>query len=154
MGYVIKIVSGGQTGVDRAALDAAMRLGLPVGGWCPKGRKAMDGRIDAAYPLSETPSARYAQRTAWNVRDTQATLILASGSLFAGTALTAAWAWRYRRPLWVIDLRHPAAPGQLAQALLCHRVQVLNVAGPREEDVIGIQKSADAYLSVLFSCIA
>jgi hypothetical protein len=65
-----KIVSGGQTGADRAALDWALSRGIECGGWCPKGRKAEDGRIAKRYPLIETPSASYVQRTEWNVRDT------------------------------------------------------------------------------------
>lgn len=72
----MKIVSGGQTGVDRAALDVAMALGLEIGGWCPAGRWAEDGPIDARYPLNETPSADPAQRTEWNVCDSDGTLIL------------------------------------------------------------------------------
>ena len=72
----MRVLSGGQTGVDRAALDAAIDLGLPVGGWCPKGRLAEDGVIPARYPLIETRSPLYAERTEWNVRDTDATLVL------------------------------------------------------------------------------
>ncbi|MHC4448286.1 MAG: YpsA SLOG family protein, partial [Planctomycetota bacterium] len=72
-----KIVSGGQTGVDRAALDVAMELGVPCGGWCPQGRLAEDGEIDARYPLTETSRAHAAQRTEWNVRDSDGTLIIA-----------------------------------------------------------------------------
>ena len=73
-----KIVSGGQTGVDRAALDVARELSLACGGWCPRGRRAEDGAIPARYPLVETPRAAYPQRTEWNVRDSDATLVLAS----------------------------------------------------------------------------
>ena len=71
-----KIISGGQTGVDRAALDVALELGLPCGGWCPRGRRAEDGPIDPRYPLTETPWDGYPQRTEWNVRDADGTLIL------------------------------------------------------------------------------
>ncbi|PSQ85488.1 MAG: molybdenum cofactor carrier, partial [Bacteroidetes bacterium QH_2_63_10] len=83
-----KIISGGQTGVDRAALDAALAFNVPVGGWCPKGRRAEDGQIPDRYPLEETPSEAYEQRTAWNVRDSDGTLIITDGSLEGGTALT------------------------------------------------------------------
>jgi len=71
-----QVVSGGQTGVDRAALDVASELGLPCGGWCPQGRKAEDGPLVSRYPLKETPSADYFQRTEWNVRDSDGTLVL------------------------------------------------------------------------------
>ena len=71
-----KIISGGQTGVDRAALDAALAAGIAVGGWCPKGRLAEDGPLPDHYPLEETPSRRYRQRTQWNVRDSDGTLVL------------------------------------------------------------------------------
>ena len=74
--FIAKLISGGQTGVDRAALDAALAAGLPIGGWCPKGRLAEDGVIPLRYPLQETPSQQYAQRTRWNVRDADGTLIL------------------------------------------------------------------------------
>jgi hypothetical protein len=74
------VVSGGQTGVDRAALDAALALGLPIGGWCPLGRRTEDGPVPDRYPLRETPSADYAERTEWNVRDSDATLILHRGA--------------------------------------------------------------------------
>jgi len=71
-----KIISGGQTGVDRAALDAAMNLGIEIGGWCPRGRTALDGVIPAKYPLIETHGKSYQTRTKWNVRDSDGTLIL------------------------------------------------------------------------------
>ena len=72
----IKIVSGGQTGADRAALDWALHHDVECGGWCPKGRKAEDGTIDPKYPLKETPSVAYIQRTEWNVRDSDATVLV------------------------------------------------------------------------------
>lgn len=75
---LIKIVSGGQTGADRAALDWALAHGVPCGGWCPKGRKAEDGPIDLKYPLKETPSSSYIQRTEWNVRDSDATVVFSN----------------------------------------------------------------------------
>ena len=83
-----KVVSGGPTGVDRAALDAACALGLALGGWCPRGRRAEDGAIPAEYPLRETPGEDYAERTEWNVRDASATLVLTRGQPSPGTALT------------------------------------------------------------------
>ena len=83
-----KIISGGQSGVDRAALDAALAAGLELGGWCPKGRRAEDGPIADRYPLNETDCESYATRTRWNVRDSDATLILCDAEPAGGTALT------------------------------------------------------------------
>ncbi|MCC6355238.1 MAG: putative molybdenum carrier protein [Verrucomicrobiae bacterium] len=79
-----KIVSGGQTGADRAALDAAIALGIPHGGWCPKGRRAEDGRIPGRYRLAETPGANYLQRTEWNVRDSDGTVLFTLGKAATG----------------------------------------------------------------------
>src|SRR5437867_4357828 len=93
-----KIVSGGQTGVDRAALDVALELGVKCGGWCPQGRRAEDGRIDERYPLQETPWDGYPQRTEWNVRDSDGTLILTCGEPDRGTALTIELVQRKKKP--------------------------------------------------------
>jgi predicted Rossmann fold nucleotide-binding protein DprA/Smf involved in DNA uptake len=97
---VRKIVSGGQTGVDRAALDIALALGIPCGGWCPRGRGAEDGVIPARYPLQETCSHDYAERTRRNVIDSDGTLILAIGALHGGTLLTAQLAEKAASPVW------------------------------------------------------
>jgi len=143
---VERIVSGGQTGVDRAALDVAAELGLERGGWCPRGRRAEDGRIDERYPLRETPSRDYAQRTEWNVRDSDATLILARGPLRGGTALTRDLARRLCRPLLVVDLERPPGSEEVRAWLERQGVRALNVAGPRESGAPGIHAAAAAFL--------
>lgn len=146
-----RVVSGGQTGVDRAALDVAMELGIAVGGWCPLGRLAEDGPIAGIYPLDETPSARYEQRTEWNVRDSDATLIFARGDLTGGTAYTARMAGRHRRPLLVVDPADDARLEEVRAWLATHRVEVLNVAGPRESGDRGIGDRARRFLRRLLS---
>jgi len=126
-----KIVSGGQTGADRAALDWALAHGVECGGWCPKGRRAEDGVIPFAYPLTETPSSDYAQRTEWNVRDSDATVIFSlARRLTGGSRLTRDLAAHYGKPFLHV---HPAlAAGHLLREFLeRHRIRVLNVAGPR-----------------------
>jgi predicted Rossmann fold nucleotide-binding protein DprA/Smf involved in DNA uptake len=94
-----KIISGGQTGVDRAALDAALAAGIALGGWCPKGRLAEDGPLPEHYPLEQTPRRSYRQRTEWNVRDSDGTLVLYWGELQGGTLATVKLADQYRRPI-------------------------------------------------------
>lgn len=144
-----KVVSGGQTGVDRAALDVALELGLSCGGWCPKGRAAEDGSLAARYPLTETPSEIHAQRTEWNVRDSDGTLVLTRGEPTEGTALTIAIAKRLRKPCLVLDLldlhEQPAESAVWTWADQ-HSVRVLNVAGPRESKCPGIYAQAAAFL--------
>jgi hypothetical protein len=141
-----RIVSGGQTGVDRAALDTALALGFPCGGWCPRGRLAEDGPIDSRYPLRETPSADYPQRTEWNVRDSDGTLILTRGRPSGGTAFTIALARRLRRPLLVLDLERGPDPAKVPRWVEEKEVAVLNVAGPRESQQPGIREEAYAFL--------
>ena len=126
-----KIVSGGQTGVDRAALDAARAAGLERGGWCPRGRLAEDGPLAGAYPLRETPTAEYAQRTEWNVRDSDATLILSPLPLDGGTKLTAEIAKRLRKPWLALDPRERGALKSAGRWLEETGAETLNVAGPR-----------------------
>ena len=145
-----KVVSGGQTGVDRAALDAALGLGIPCGGYCPRGRGAEDGAIDACYPLVETPSDDYAERTEWNVRDSDATLVLTRGRPRGGTAFTIAVARRLDRPLLVVDLDEDSSPDEARRWIEAGRIAVLNVAGPRESQHPGIGQQAQAFLKQLF----
>ena len=102
-----KIISGGQTGVDRAGLDAAIQHNISHGGWCPRGRRAEDGTIDTRYQLVETASHDYSQRTEFNVRDTDGTLILNMGTLDGGTAFTARVAESIPKPCLILDLGGP-----------------------------------------------
>lgn len=150
---VVKIVSGGQSGVDRAALDAAHAIGLPCGGWVPRGRRAEDGRIANHYPMRETASAKYPERTRLNVRDSDATLILTRGEPTGGTALTVTFAATAGRPCLVVDL-DGATGAALATArrwLIAHEVRVLNVAGPRESTAPGIAGDAFDFLHALLA---
>jgi len=133
-----RIVSGGQTGVDRAALDAALAFGMPCGGWCPRGRKAEDGRIPDRYPLSETVGASYPERTALNVADSDGTLVITRGPLTGGTALTAQIARQRGRPCLVLTLDGAVDLTAMVQWLEMHCIAVLNVAGPRESQQPGI----------------
>lgn len=148
-----RVVSGGQTGVDRAALDVALELGIPCGGWCPKGRMAEDGTIDAKYPLQESPTANYAERTALNVKDSDGTLILShSVSLRGGTALTKSFAERYQRPWFVLNLHQPGPISDVVAWLSKHSIRILNVAGPRESSKPGTaQQAADVIRKLLNS---
>ena len=130
-----KIVSGGQTGADRAGLDVAIRWAFPHAGWCPKGRKAEDGTIGGQYHLVETPSASYLQRTEWNVRDSDATVIFTLAStLTGGSKRTAEFAEKHRKP-WIHLAQRSAnyeSPTLMLQRFLEENgVQVLNVAGTR-----------------------
>ena len=146
-----RVISGGQTGVDRAALEVALALGLPCGGWCPKGRWAEDGTLDPRYPLQETPSEEYAERTEWNVRDSDGTLILARAALSGGTAQTAAYAKRLDKPCLVLDPMQPESGAAFKRWISAHHIRVLNVAGPRESHAPGIQAQAAEFLRNVFT---
>ncbi|MCA9079458.1 MAG: putative molybdenum carrier protein [Planctomycetaceae bacterium] len=145
-----QIVSGGQTGVDRGALNAALGADFPCGGWCPKGRLAEDGPIPDLYPLVETTTALYAARTRMNVRDSDGTLILTFGSPTGGTALTQRIVRDLKRPLLLLDLkRMPVADGvqPVLRWLARHPIHVMNVAGPRESTTPGIQQRTHTLLT-------
>ena len=131
-----KIVSGGQTGADRAALDWALQRGVAHGGWCPKGRLASDGPLPERYLLRETDSAGYRQRTKLNVRDSDATLIFNTGVLDGGTLQTVRFAQTLGKPHFVVQIDEPAqeSVAQRIRVWLTEgQFSVLNVAGPREE---------------------
>jgi hypothetical protein len=142
----MKIISGGQTGVDRAALDVAIELGIPHGGWCPAGRLAEDGRIPDCYLLVETDSPVHAARTEQNVLDADATLILYRGRMTGGTALTRRLAQRHGRPHWAVDLDLPPDPAEVRRWMEANAIETLNVAGPRESNSPGIAELAAKFL--------
>jgi len=142
----LRIISGGQTGVDRAALDVALVLGLPCGGWCPRGRLAENGPIPDHYPLAETPSHKYAQRTRFNVRDSDGTLVLTRGDPAGGTALTIGFAAEFGRPCKVIDLNEQPDPAAIAEWISANRIIALNIAGPRESTAPGVYADALEFL--------
>lgn len=146
-----KVISGGQTGVDRAALDVALILGISCGGWCPKGRKAEDGPIDKVYPLQETTSANYSVRTEKNVRESDGTLVLTKGQPKAGTALTLEFAQKHKKPYLVRDPFVSKNSGTVRMWLQVNRIRVLNVAGPRESEIPGIHDRAFEFLQDLFT---
>jgi predicted Rossmann fold nucleotide-binding protein DprA/Smf involved in DNA uptake len=134
----MKIISGGQTGVDRGALDAALEVGIECGGTCPAGRKAEDGVIPAKYPLTEFDSTIYSDRTRQNVVDSDATLIIHFGQLEGGTAFTRQCCLDENRPFLVLDASESDESLHVQQVLdFIHEnsAQVLNVAGPRASKV-------------------
>ena len=130
----MKIISGGQTGADRAALDAAIELSIPHGGWLPRGRKAEDGPVPEYYRLQERASPKYRDRTRKNILDSDGTLIVSFGPLTGGSALTEALAIRHDRPCLHLNMEQ-VSPGKavaaLEQWLQKFGISTLNVAGPR-----------------------
>jgi hypothetical protein len=140
------IVSGGQTGADRAALDWAIANGIGHGGWCPKGRKTEDGPLPAIYQLTETPASAYLQRTEWNVRDSDATLIFTlDDKLDGGSKRTLEFAGKLGKPC--LHIRPGVHPKFIARFLQRHGVMRLNVAGKRESSAPGIGAFVEASLS-------
>ena len=145
-----KIVSGGQTGADRAALDWAIANGIRHGGWCPKGRKAEDGHIDARYSLKETPTGRYIQRTSWNVRDSDGTVIFCTMPVLTGGAMqTLEYARKHRKPCLVLwkEGSDTQSAALLNRFVRDHKVRVLNVAGARASNEPEIGAFVKAVLS-------
>ena len=162
MNKLRKVISGGQTGVDQAALRAAKDCGLEVGGWCPPGRESENGVIPAEFPLKETPSDRSreapelprSQRTEWNVRDSDATLVLAPGEenrRDPGTDWTLQCARRHARPSLVCDPYDPGAGSKIRKWLNAIPISTLNVAGPSEATSPGIGDRAYILFLEVFS---
>ena len=149
-----KIVSGGQTGVDRAALDVAIASRIAHGGWCPRGRKAEDGILDGRYALRETEADDYRVRTEYNVRDSDATLVLCAGTPAGGTALTVAFARARGKPIYILDMNEKYDLLSLQEWLDRNHVRVLNVAGPRESNSRGIYERARRLLQELVDATA
>ena len=170
MRTLVKVVSGGQTGVDQAALRAAKDCELEIGGWCPPGRECETGVIPSEFPLKETeqerspdaPGVPRSQRTEWNVRDSDATLVIEDGAGRGASHSEAATAdpgtnWaikcaaRSRRPLLVCDINDPSAQAKIRQWLVTNQISVLNVAGPSEATSPGIGRRAYSLLGCVFA---
>jgi hypothetical protein len=144
-----KIISGGQTGVDRAALDAALKCNVPIGGWCPNGRKAEDGLIPKQYPLKETDSSHYEERTRLNVHDSDGTLILVADTSFHtanGTQLTIEEAKKIGKPFLILILAKPYTLDFLQRWIEDNKIETLNIAGPRESQSPGVTHLASQFL--------
>ena len=151
-----KIISGGQSGVDRAALDASIKFKIPHGGWCPKGRSAEDGMIDACYQLNETDSVDYNVRTKFNIRDSDGTLIIISSmpiNVIDGTILTINEVIEKNKPYLIIDLSKKNVLRQIINWLEEAKIKTLNVAGPRESQCPGIYKKSLKLLTTMLSLI-
>ena len=150
MAFISKIVSGGQTGVDRAALDVAIYLEIPHGGFCPLGRRSEEGPIPKIYQLRETPERDYSARTEKNVIHSDGTLILYRKEMSRGTELTYRLTKKHRRPCLTFDLDQSVDPDEVQKKiddwLSTENVSILNVAGPRESSSPGITKAAESFL--------
>lgn len=145
-----RILTGGQTGVDRAVLDWALEHQFAHGGWCPRGRRAEDGTIDRRYQLHETPSKNYHQRTEWNVRDSDATLVLSvERRLGAGSKRTLEFARRYKKPFLHLHRTVPLAEGAAALRAFIeeHEIATLNIAGSRASEEPEIATFTQALLN-------
>lgn len=162
-GKLQKIISGGQTGVDQAALRAAMEMDFKIGGWCPPGRVSRKGIIPAEYPLTETvcerstlaPDIPRSLRTEYNIRDSDATLVLKPNDTRKdpGTIWTVKCARLYKKPCYIIDPYAPKAEIQICSWLKKIPVEILNVAGPAEESSPGINQQAYHLLVRIFTNI-
>lgn len=152
-----KIISGGQTGGDRGGWKAAIAVGIPIGGWVTKGRKAEDGEVPEVYPVKETPSEEYPQRTEWNVRDSNATIIFKYG-YSAGCALTERMIRKYKKSGCIIDFKEAGmddrkAAGIISKFLRLMKPKVVNIAGSRESKAPGIEARVEHILLLAFASL-
>ncbi len=147
----LRIISGGQTGVDRAALDFAIENDIKCSGWCPKGRKAEDGMIPERYPLRETASERYPERTRKNVDESDGVLVFLSGKADKGTILAMDYAEKTNKPVYVVHLSMNKEDQEtgIIDLLETHNITKLNIVGPRESKSPGIYKETKAFLNNL-----
>ncbi len=151
---ITKIISGGQTGADRAGLDVALAHAFPHGGWCPKGRKAEDGSIDTKYELTETPSANYLQRTEWNLRDTDGTIVFTMAKEITGGSMrTVEFAKKHNKPCLHVSKADSNQPeSEVTDFINQHGIKLLNIAGSRESKEPGINEWVQQVLNrALFS---
>ena len=149
MFQIFKIISGGQTGVDRAALDVAINLNIPHGGWCPEGRLAEDGIIPVKYKLVETSTSDYSERTIANIRDSDGTLIIIEhpfNEMSGGTLLTRDEVLKEKKPWLLINLLDAPEQCSVIDWIHDNSIKVLNIAGPRESQCPGIYEKAFLYL--------
>lgn len=146
-----KLISGGQTGADIAALDVALHYNFPYGGWCPKGRLSLDGPIPSKYQLTETPSASYPQRTEWNVRDSDGTVVFTFAKDPTGGSLkTIQLSKKHGKPCLHISRNMYDQAERIVRFVNEHDIRVLNVAGSRESKDPGIHDWVKAILSYAF----
>lgn len=156
---LIGVISGGQTGADRAGLDAAMKLGIRTGGFCPKGRKAEDGVIPPIYPMRETSSSDYPPRTRKNVADADVTILFYYDIYDGGTKLTREICEELGKPcleLAIASSWKPSYTAKLIKKLILQQVKrdfIINIAGPRESRCPGLQKMSDPWLTSLFEIL-
>ena len=150
MGFINKIISGGQTGVDRAALNVAISHGIPCGGWCPEGRKAEDGRIPDRYPLCETDTDNYRDRTRKNILDSDGTLILCpKDEMDVGTLFTYEFCKKIKKSVYVTDPADEIQIPHVIKWLIRDNIHIVNIAGPRESNLKGIYEASELFLNKL-----
>jgi Circularly permutated YpsA SLOG family len=152
----VKIISGGQTGVDRAALDVALNHGIECGGWCPAGRLDEFGRIPDQYPVQELEEGGFAERTLRNVKDSDGTVVIYAEKLSGGTEQTVRFCVEQRRPHQLIDAPKTSAEGAaklIADFVRNNSIEILNVAGPRESEWAGGYDYASQALEAFLNSI-
>jgi hypothetical protein len=142
-----------QTGVDRAALDFAIKRGIAHGGFCPKGRRSESGRISDKYNLTETSSPDYPIRTAMNVQHSDGTLIITRGHPEGGTRKTVNICLERNKPVFVVDSKHRLKVEEFVEWVRTNNIRTLNVAGPRESKQSGIGKQTQRTIAELFTAL-
>lgn len=151
---ILKIISGGQTGVDRAALDVALKHYIKCGGWCPAGRTDEDGKIPDRYPVKELKKGGNEARTAQNVRDSDGTIVIYFHELKGGTEYTVACCMQDRQPYRLIDAAKYSAEDAatlMVTFAVDHDIEILNIAGPRASEWVGAYNYAFRAVDVFVS---